>query len=175
VSTKFKFIIQVQIHYVEFPDGSVPAAELIQEVVYRGKKDSLFARMAKHIRDAMDTLKRNGVPDWNIRNFSYEWTIQTQKGWTIRVDPLIKRLNHAYPLFEFRINEWRYRGQEIEMGYGFRLIFFTYYQRDIQHVFFVNGMIKREKSPAEFDFLITEALGIYHDFSHNRWKYLRRD
>jgi hypothetical protein len=112
-------------------------------------------------------LELRGVPDWNIQNFSYEWAIPTEKGLSVRVDPLVKRLNHAYPLYELRINEWRYRRQKIARGYGFRLIFFTYYQGYTQHIYFTNGMIKRERSPAQFEELI--ALEIYQEFVKNKW------
>jgi hypothetical protein len=93
----------------------------------------------------------------------------------IRTDPLVKRLKHAYPWYELRINEWRYRRRSDHWGYGFRLIFFTHFQGDTQHIFFVNGMIKREKSPIEFEKLIVEALNVYQEFVRDRWKYLRRD
>jgi hypothetical protein len=102
---------QVKIHYIQFADGTVPAAELIQYIARTGKRDPLFAQLAKHIRVAMDTLKRYGVPDWNIRGFSYEWAIPTEKGWIIRTDPLVKRLKYAFPLFELRINvvnQWQW-------------------------------------------------------------------
>jgi hypothetical protein len=158
---------QIKFHYVEHPDGSVPTVQLIRDIIHLGKEDPLFARLARHFRYALSTIELRGVPDWNIQNFSYEWTIPTKNGWTVRVDPLVKRLNHAYPLYELRINEWRHRGQEIQMGYGLRLIFFTHYQGLIQHIYFVNGMIKREKSPARFEELIAEALQIYESFKTN--------
>ncbi|PRZ12068.1 hypothetical protein CLV36_11747 [Laceyella sediminis] len=142
---------QIKFHYVEHPDGSVPTVQLIRDIVHLGKEDPLFARLARHFRYALSTIELRGVPDWNIQNFSYEWTIPTKNGWTVRVDPLVKRLNHAYPLYELRINEWRHRGQEIL----------------IQHIYFVNGMIKREKSPARFEELIAEALQIYESFKTN--------
>lgn len=164
----------VKIIYVQHPDGSIPVPELIQDIIKKAKKDSLFARLAKHIRFALTTLKVQGVPDWNIQRFSYEWMIETSNGWMVRVDPLVKRLDHAYPLYELRINEWRYPSQAVGKGYGFRIIFFTHYQGDIQYIFFVNGMIKREKSPPEFDYLIAEAQQIYQDFIRDKQKYLSK-
>ncbi|MBD1373399.1 hypothetical protein IC620_13675 [Hazenella sp. IB182357] len=162
---------RVEIIYVEYPDGSIPVYDLLKDIGIKAKRDPLFAELSKHVWDGFDTLELKGVPDWKA-DFSYDWMIESEQGWTVRVDPLVKRLNHAYPLFEMRVNEWREIGARKRMGYGFRVLFFTYNQDGTQYIFLVNGMVKQERSPAQFEKLIAEALHIYNQFLEDREAFL---
>lgn len=161
-----------EIIFVEHRNGTVPAIEAIERIVELSAVDEVYKNIANQIRNGLAAIERAGVPPYELTHTFGPMVERTPQGQKFRFQ-LIKALKHNPPLVEFRVNCWR-ETDPFDMGYAFRMIFFTYTKNGIQYVLFVNAVVKRAKTSREFEQLITNAKEVYMDFLKDPDFYIHR-
>lgn len=164
---------KAKIIYLQDSDGNQPALDTIFAMAQKANAgDELCICLLPLIRLGLRDIEKHGIPQWDAFQ-DYQFVRTGSHGFLVTLN-LVRRLDHSPPLLEFRVDQDHFHEDLRQVGYAFRMVFFTHNHNGIQFVCCTDSMIIKSKSSHVFAKMVSQSLQMHADFIHNPSKYIGR-